>query len=36
MDGQDVQDEESADWRFQISNLLILTILPIHVNYSES
>ena len=32
MDGQDKQDEESADLRFQISNLLILLILPIYVN----
>jgi hypothetical protein len=34
MDGQDVQDEERADLRFEISNLLILHILPIHVNCS--
>jgi hypothetical protein len=32
MDGQDEQDEESADLRFEISILLILHILSIHVN----
>jgi hypothetical protein len=34
MDGQDGQDEERTDFRFEISNLLILPILPIHVNSS--
>jgi hypothetical protein len=31
MDGQDRQDKERADFRVQISRLLILHILSIHV-----
>jgi hypothetical protein len=36
MDGQDRQDEEEMNFRFEISNLLILLILSIHVNSFRS